>query len=57
MKLLVEKKEMQFFSVGIDRSDISMITVMRVSAISSMSCSRHQCQTSTDSGKTINFIR
>jgi len=50
MKLLVEKKERKCkFLESIDRSDISVITVMRVSAISSMTCSRHNlCQTSTD---------
>lgn len=62
MKLLVEKKRIEMnrnanFSENIDRSDISVITVMRVSAISSMTCSRQNlCQTSTDS-TTINFNR
>lgn len=57
MKLLVEKKNIERFSEGIEVGYFCDVTVMRVSAISSMTCSRHNlCQTSTDS-TTINFNR
>ena len=51
---ICRKRKIDYWEKDIYRSDISMIAVTHVSAISSMSCSRHcPCESSTDGGTTI----